>query len=145
MAEVGIRERFVQDNHSFSRRNVIRGLHYQVRPQGKLVRVGAGEILDVAVDLRRSSPNFGAGADWSSLKPTRRCCGSPRDWRMVSESCRREPMCFTKLPTSTIPRPNARSHGMTRYVKIDWRLSGPPILSDKDRLGASFREAEVFQ
>src|SRR5467141_1529159 len=59
MAEAGIRERFVQDNHSFSVRNVLRGLHYQVRPQGKLVRAAVGEIFDVAVDLRRSSPTFG--------------------------------------------------------------------------------------
>src|SRR5580704_8229694 len=60
MAEVGITETFVQDNHSSSSRNVLRGLHYQVkRPQGKLVRVAEGEILDVAVDLRRQSPTFG--------------------------------------------------------------------------------------
>src|SRR6266851_3423176 len=59
MAEVGIRERFVQNNHSFSVRNVVRGLHYQMRAQGKLVRAVAGEALDVAVDLRRSSPTFG--------------------------------------------------------------------------------------
>ena len=58
LAEAGIRERFVQDNHSFSTRDVVRGLHYQVRPQGKLVRVAVGEILDVTVDLRRSSPTF---------------------------------------------------------------------------------------
>ena len=60
MAEAGIGEQFVQDNHSYSVRNVIRGLHYQVRQgQGKLVRVIEGEILDVAVDLRASSPTFG--------------------------------------------------------------------------------------
>jgi dTDP-4-dehydrorhamnose 3,5-epimerase len=60
MTEAGIRERFVQDNHSYSVRNVVRGLHYQVRyPQGKLVRVVEGEILDVAVDLRLSSTTFG--------------------------------------------------------------------------------------
>ena len=60
MAEAGIRQRFVQDNHSYSVRNVIRGLHYQIRcPQGKLVRVVEGEILDVAVDLRLSSSTFG--------------------------------------------------------------------------------------
>ena len=60
MIEAGIRERFVQDNHSYSVRNVVRGLHYQVRyPQGKLVRVVEGEILDVAVDLRLSSTTFG--------------------------------------------------------------------------------------
>ena len=54
-SEIGIRERFVQDNHSYSERNVIRGLHYQIgQPQGKLVRVVTGEILDVCLDLRRS-------------------------------------------------------------------------------------------
>src|SRR5580698_6284749 len=59
MAEVGIVDEFVQDNHSSSSRNVLRGLHYQLKhPQGKLVRVAEGEILDVAVDMRRSSPSF---------------------------------------------------------------------------------------
>src|SRR5215475_1396072 len=63
---LGLRERFVQDNHSYSRRGVLRGLHYQVqRPQGKLVRVIEGEILDVFLDLRRSSPSFGR---WHSVK-----------------------------------------------------------------------------
>src|ERR1700674_3357947 len=65
-AEIGIPEHFVQDNHSFSTRRVVRGLHYQVgRPQGKLVRVVAGEILDVALDLRRSSPSFGR---WEAVR-----------------------------------------------------------------------------
>ena len=59
LTEAGIRERFVQDNHSYSIRNVVRGLHYQLRPQAKLLRVAVGEILDVTVDLRRSSPTFG--------------------------------------------------------------------------------------
>src|ERR1700728_5102624 len=59
-AEAGIKGRFVQDNHSFSTKNVLRGLHYQIRyAQGKLVRVADGEILYVAVELRRSSPTFG--------------------------------------------------------------------------------------
>ena len=59
MASLGLAENFVQDNHSRSSRNVIRGLHYQIaQPQGKLVRVVEGEILDVAVDMRRSSPDF---------------------------------------------------------------------------------------
>src|SRR5512146_2608148 len=64
-AELGIRERFVQDNHSYSAKNVIRGLHYQVeQPQGKVIRVVSGEILDVAVDLRRSSATYGK---WQSF------------------------------------------------------------------------------
>ena len=59
-AELGIRQRFVQDNHSFSKRGVLRGLHYQVQePQGKLVRIVSGEVLDVFLDLRKSSPTFG--------------------------------------------------------------------------------------
>src|ERR1700682_2800100 len=66
MAEAGIQERFVQDNHSCSHRNVLRGLHYQIkRAQGKLVRVAEGEVLDVAVDLRRSSPSFGR---WEAVR-----------------------------------------------------------------------------
>ena len=68
---LGIQVKFVQDNHSASKNGVLRGLHYQIRqPQGKLVRVVVGEIFDVAVDLRRSSPNFGrwAGATLSSEK-----------------------------------------------------------------------------
>ena len=77
VAEAGIRERFVQDNHSFSVHNVLRGLHYQVRPQGKLVRVIVGEILDVAVDLRRSSPTFGSWYSLSSRRRATNCCGSP--------------------------------------------------------------------
>src|SRR5215469_2926002 len=60
-SELGIREKFVQDNHSFSKRGVLRGLHYQIqKAQGKLLRVVSGEVLDVFVDLRRNSPSFGA-------------------------------------------------------------------------------------
>src|SRR5271163_832686 len=59
-ADLGIRENFVQDNHSFSSRNVLRGLHFQIQqPQGKLVRAVTGEILDMVVDLRQSSPTLG--------------------------------------------------------------------------------------
>src|SRR5438045_6946730 len=65
-ADLGICDRFVQDNHSYSTRGVLRGLHYQVqKPQGKLVRVVSGEVLDVFVDLRRSSPSF---KRWRAVK-----------------------------------------------------------------------------
>src|SRR5215469_14198569 len=65
-ASLGIHQRFVQDNHSYSRRGVLRGLHYQIqKPQGKLVRVINGEILDLFLDLRRSSPSFGR---WHSVR-----------------------------------------------------------------------------
>ena len=89
MAEVGVCDRFVQDNHSFSPRNVLRGLHYQVRPQGKLIRVVSGEILDVAVDLRRSSPTFGHGMGSPSPKRTGKCYGFLPDSRTASALSRR--------------------------------------------------------
>src|SRR3954447_16801330 len=64
--ELGILDKFVQDNHSFSKRGVLRGLHYQIeKPQGKLVRVVSGEVLDVFVDLRKGSSTFGK---WYSVK-----------------------------------------------------------------------------
>ncbi len=115
-AELGIEERFVQDNHSSSRRNVLRGLHYQIKqPQGKLVRVVEGEILDVAVDVRRSSPTFGG---WEAVRlsgenkrmlwiPVGICARIPRDFREARRfSIRR--------PTTMLRNTNARWHGTIR-------------------------------
>ena len=114
MAEFGISEHFVQDNHSFSSRNVVRGLHYQVQqPQGKLVRVAVGEILDVALDLRQSSPTFGK---WEAVRlsgENKRMLRIPEGlahgFNVMSESAH----LLTKLPTSTLPNLNARSRGTT--------------------------------
>ncbi len=87
MAGAGIREHFVQDNHSFSVRNVVRGLHYQMHPQGKLVRVAVGEILDVTV-LRRSSPVFGRWCGIHLSDATQHMLWTPLDLGMVSTCCR---------------------------------------------------------
>src|ERR1700687_5580269 len=89
-AEIGIRDHFVQDNHSYSGRNVIRGLHYQIgQPQGKLVRVVTGEILDVVVDLRRSSQTFGKWQSFALSGDNRRMLWIPpgfaHGFRVVSE------------------------------------------------------------
>jgi dTDP-4-dehydrorhamnose 3,5-epimerase len=145
MAAAGIHEHFVQDNHSFSQRNVIRGLHYQVRPQGKLVRVVTGEILDVTVDLRRSSPHFGAWCGLELSEANQKMLWIPpgfaHGFRVLSEGAH-------VLYKST----DFYDAGAERTIawddpvlKIDWRLSSPPILSAKDRLGGAFLEAEVFQ
>ena len=83
-AGLGIRERFVQDNHSLSVQNVLRGLHYQIKQtQGKLVRVVEGEVLDVAVDLRRSSSTFGSGRQFISRAKTSRMLWIPPGLRTV--------------------------------------------------------------
>jgi len=93
----GIDVEFVQENQSRSSRNVLRGLHYQIRqPQGKLVRVLQGSIFDVAVDMRASSPTFGR---WVGLHLSRRTSASPgyhRALRTGSSSCPTAPTSFTK-------------------------------------------------
>jgi dTDP-4-dehydrorhamnose 3,5-epimerase len=114
----GLEVEFVQDNESISARNVLRGLHYQIKqPQGKLVRVIAGEIYDVAVDLRRSSPTFGK---WTSamLSPgTRPMIWIPAGFARSSA---------TRRPTTTRPSTSARSPGTTAASACCGRSRGSP-------------------
>lgn len=144
MTEAGIPERFVQDNHSFSSRNVVRGLHYQVRPQGKLVRVAVGEILDIAVDLRRSSSTFGR---WSSqnLSETNQKMlwippGFAHGFRALSEGAH----VLYKATDFYDPQAERTVAWNDSELRIDWQLTAPPTVSAKDRMGVPFREAEVF-
>ena len=145
MADAGIRERFVQDNHSYSSRNVVRGLHYQVRQaQGKLVRVVVGEILDVIVDLRRSSRTFG---QWSAVSLTGGNKhmlwippGFAHGFRVVSESAH----VLYKATDYYEPDAERTLAWNDPQLSIDWRLDGDPIVSSKDQHGASFRDAEKF-
>ena len=112
IAGTGIQERFVQDNHSYSVRNVVRGLHYQIRhQQGKLVRVIQGEILDVAVDLRISSPTFGKWHAVTLSDQNKRISGCRRVSHMASECFPVGLMCSTRRPTSTVPNMNEQSAG----------------------------------
>jgi dTDP-4-dehydrorhamnose 3,5-epimerase len=144
MAEAGIPERFVQDNHSFSTRNVIRGLHYQVRPQGKLVRVVMGEILDVIVDLRRSSPTFGV---WNgvSLSETNQQMlwippGFAHGFRVLTEGAH----VLYKATDFYDPEAERTIAWNDPTLNIDWRLTTSPKVSTKDSQGGAFREADVF-
>ena len=146
MAELGIRARFVQDNHSHSRRNVVRGMHYQVcHPQGKLLRVVAGEILDFAVDLRRSSPTF---AKWHGeiLSAENQLmlwipAGLAHGFRVLSESAQ----VLYKATDFYHPECERTLAWNDPEVGIDWRLEGQPLLSPKDAQGASLRDAEKFE
>lgn len=144
MAEAGIQERFVQDNHSFSTHNVIRGLHYQVRPQGKLVRVVMGEILDVIVDLRRSSPTFGV---WNgvSLSETNQQMlwippGFAHGFRVLTEGAH----VLYKATDFYDPVAERTIAWNDPTLNIDWRLTTSPTVSAKDSQGTAFRAAEVF-
>jgi dTDP-4-dehydrorhamnose 3,5-epimerase len=145
MAELGIKENFVQDNHSCSTRNVLRGLHYQIRrPQGKLVRVVVGEILDVAVDLRRSSPTFG---QWEAVQlsgENKRMLWIPvgfaHGFRVISEKAH----VLYKASDFYSPEHERSLLWSDPDLKIDWQLDGNPIVSAKDQRGHAFRDAETF-
>ena len=147
MAEVGISQDFVQDNHSFSAQNVVRGLHYQVRrPQGKLIRVVSGEIFDVAVDLRRSSPTF---SRWHAarLSDENKCmlwipAGLAHGFSVLSKEGAHvlykatgfyEPECERTLAWND------------PELKIEWQIEGEAIVSEKDRMGVHFLQAETFE
>ena len=112
-SDIGISQLFVQDNHSYSERNVIRGLHYQIQqPQGKLVRVIMGEILDVALDLRRSSNTFGKWETFSLSGRTKTCSGCRKASLTGFASCRRQLMSYTRPRISMLPNTSAPLHGM---------------------------------
>ena len=137
--------RFVQDNQSRSRRNVLRGLHYQIRhPQGKLVRVLAGEIFDVAVDLRRNSPWFGKwdGVRLSSETPLTLWLppGFAHGFLVLSD--------FAEIHYKATDYYAAEQERTILWndpeLGIEWPLAEPPILSAKDQHGTAFSEAEVY-
>ena len=143
--EMGIAERFVQDNHSFSARNVIRGLHYQIGlPQGKLVRVIAGEILDIAVDLRRSSRTFGKWEAFVLSGENKRMAWIPagfaHGFRVLSESAH----VLYKATGFYAPEQERTVAWNDPELKIDWRLNGEPIVSTKDQQGRAFADCEKF-
>ena len=144
MAQAGIAERFVQDNHSFSAPNVVRGLHYQVRPQGKLIRVPVGEILDVAVDLRRSSPTFGQWYAVNLSDTSKQMLWIPpgfaHGFRVLSEGAH----VLYKATDFYDPSAERTIAWNDATLKIDWQLADAPIVSAKDSVGVAFREADVF-
>jgi len=145
-AELGIEERFVQDNHSSSRRNVLRGLHYQIKhPQGKLVRVVEGEVLDVAVDVRRGSPTFGR---WEAVRlsgENKRMLWIPigfaHGFRVISESAQ----VLYKATDYYAPEHERTLAWNDPDLKIDWALESDPIVSAKDQRGVTLRDAETFE
>ena len=145
-ADLGIRERFVQDNHSYSKRGVLRGLHYQVqKPQGKLVRVVSGEVLDVFVDLRRKSPTFGS---WHAVRlsgENRRLAWIPVGFAHGFEVLSEGAHVLYKSTEIYAPELERTILWNDPDLKINWELALEPVLSEKDKMGVQFRNAEVFE
>lgn len=145
LEKLGLRAHFVQDNHSRSARDVLRGLHYQIRqPQGKLVWVTAGEIYDVAVDIRRSSPTFGKWTAAALSAANRKMCWVPAGFAhgflVVSDHAEVQ----YKTTDYWAPQHERCILWNDPDLAIYWPLKGEPILSQKDRTGLPLKEAEVF-
>ncbi len=144
-AATGQRPRFVQDNHSGSVRGVLRGLHYQIQqPQGKLVRVVKGEVYDVAVDLRRSSPRFGRWVGVTLSAENRRQLWVPpgfaHGFLVTSEAAE-----FLYKTTDYYAPEHERSLLWNDpALGIEWPLEGTPTLSAKDRAARPLSEVETY-
>ncbi len=144
-AEAGIPYTFVQDNLSGSRRGVLRGLHYQViQPQGKLVRVTSGEVYDVIVDLRRSSPTFG---QWMGMYISAHNhiqlwipVGFAHGFYVLSEWAE----LLYKVTDFYCVEGERTLLWNDPQIGINWPLIGNPIVSEKDQKGVLFAEADLF-
>ncbi|AIY40049.1 dTDP-4-dehydrorhamnose 3,5-epimerase [Collimonas arenae] len=141
----GLSTSFVQDNHSKSAKNVLRGLHYQIRqPQGKLVRVVAGEVFDVAVDVRKSSPTFGHWVGVTLSAENKRQLWIPEGFAhgfvVTSESAE----FLYKTTDYWAPEFERSILWNDPNIGIDWPIAGTPLLSGKDQVGKLLADAEVF-
>jgi dTDP-4-dehydrorhamnose 3,5-epimerase len=144
-AGLGMAADFVQDNHSKSQRNVVRGLHYQIEhAQGKLVRVTAGTVYDVAVDLRRSSPTFGQWVGFTLSAEDKRMAWIPPGFA--------HGFCVTSDAAEFLYKTTdywSPVHERTLMwndpqLAIPWPLTGEPLLAAKDKTGTPLAEAETF-
>ncbi len=136
---------FVQDNHSVSARGVLRGLHYQLRqPQGKLVRVVAGEVFDVVVDLRRSSPTFGRWVGETLSAQNRRMMWVPEGFAhgflVLSDIAE----FLYKTTDYYAPEHERTLLWNDPAIGVEWPLEGAPVLKPKDAAGTPLASAETF-
>jgi dTDP-4-dehydrorhamnose 3,5-epimerase len=148
-AATGVDAEFVQDNHSRSGRNVLRGLHYQLRqPQGRIVRVTAGEVFDVAVDLRRSSRSFGRAVGVRLDAASRRMLWIPAGFAHGFLALRDGTEVQYKATDYYAPEHERTLLWSDPALGIAWPAvdtpSGEPLLSEKDRRGAPLAAAETF-
>lgn len=141
----GVAAKFVQDNHSRSVKNTLRGLHYQIKqPQGKLVRAVAGEVFDVIVDLRRSSPTFGKWEGHHLSAENKRMVWIPpglaHGFAVLSDDAE----FLYKTTDYWAPQHERTLLWNDPALAIDWPLAGEPLLAAKDRAGKPLSEAEAF-
>ena len=143
--QTGLNINFTQDNQSSSKQNVLRGLHYQIiQPQAKLVRTVVGSIFDVAVDIRKNSPNFGKSVGYELSAENKRQLWIPAGFAhgfvvrsQVAEVLYKTTDYYASGGDRTIIWNDSD-------LAIDWQITAPPILSAKDQAGKAFKDADVF-
>ena len=146
-AATGVDVDFVQDNHSRSRRGVLRGLHYQIKqPQGKLVRVVRGAVFDVAVDIRRSSPTFGRWTGTELSEENQRQFWIPPGFAHGFLVLTDTADFLYKATDWYAPEHERGIAWNDPAIGVEWPLDaiGEPLLSDKDRVAPALAQAEVF-
>ncbi|MBX8476726.1 dTDP-4-dehydrorhamnose 3,5-epimerase [Pseudomonas capsici] len=141
----GIKPDFVQDNHSRSQKGVLRGLHYQIEnAQDKLVRVTAGEVLDIAVDIRRSSPTFGQWAGVRLSAENGRQLWVPKGFAHGFVVLSDYAEFLYKTTDYYTPSAERCIRWDDADLAIDWELTGAPQLSAKDQQGKNLKDADLF-
>jgi len=141
----GVTTEFVQDNHSKSSKGVLRGLHYQIKqPQGKLVRVCQGEVLDVAVDIRKSSATFGQWVGVNLSAENKRQLWVPvgfaHGFVVLSDTAE----FLYKTTDYYAPQFERCIRWDDTDLSIDWQFTDNPLVSEKDAKGVPFKEADLF-
>jgi dTDP-4-dehydrorhamnose 3,5-epimerase len=145
--ELGIELPFVQDNHSRSRQGVLRGLHYQIsNPQGKLIRVATGEVFDVAVDLRRSSPTFGRWVGVVLSEANQHQLWVPPGFAHGFYTLSPSADLLYKCTAYYSPDHDRTLRWDDPEIGVEWPLleRRPPLLSSKDRAGAALGAAPTY-
>ena len=142
---IGRKVNFVQDNHSRSAKNVLRGLHYQIQqPQGKLVHVVAGEVFDVAVDIRKSSPTFGQWVGDILSAENKKQMWVPEGFAHGFVVLTNAAELLYKTTDYWAPEHERCIAWNDESLAINWHIHGEPVLSRKDAQGKLFAEAEAF-
>lgn len=142
---IGRKVNFVQDNHSKSSKKVLRGLHYQIKqPQGKLVRVVAGEVFDVAVDIRKSSPTFGQWVGSILSSENKKQLWVPEGFAHGFVTLSETAEFLYKTTDFYSPAHERAIRWNDETIGIQWPIDGEPSLSAKDREAKSLADAEVF-
>jgi dTDP-4-dehydrorhamnose 3,5-epimerase len=142
---VGSNVNFVQDNHSRSVKNVLRGLHYQIQqPQGKLVRVVQGEVFDVAVDIRKNSPTFGKWVGEVLSADNKKQLWVPEGFAHGFLTLSDTAEFLYKTTDYYAPAHERCIKWDDAAIGINWNISGAPVVSAKDQIGSELARAEIF-